>query len=258
MRKEVIGNATLYLGDCMDYMKGCEDNAFDLVFTSPPYNMRTRIRNGEYTTRETKDHFSKKYKNFHDALSIDDYYKFHKQALIEMLRISNLVLWNIQIVTGSKEAVFKLIGFFGGYIKDIIIWDKGHGQPAMHDKVLNKATELIIIFESPKSAGRYISNAKFKRGELSDIWRIKREASAAKGHSAVFPLNLCATVLNNFADNQSKVLDPFLGTGTSAIAAHYFGCEYVGIEIDEDYFNAAVRRFEKETAQSDMFGKAAK
>ena len=148
MKTEIIKNCTLHNVDCMDYMKSLPDNAFDLIVTSPPYNMRTRVRNGQYTTREKSEHFSKKYKNFDDALSIDDYFDFHSNALKQMLRISNVVIYNIQIVTGSKEALFKMIGLFNKEIKDIAIWDKGHGQPSMHEGVLNKATELILIFES--------------------------------------------------------------------------------------------------------------
>jgi site-specific DNA-methyltransferase (adenine-specific) len=100
------------------------DNSIDLIVTSPPYNMRTRVTNGKYTTRENSKHFSKKYKNFNDALSIDNYYHFHKKVINEMLRISKIIFYNIQIVTGSKEALFKIIGDFNINIKDLIIWIK--------------------------------------------------------------------------------------------------------------------------------------
>ena len=50
--------------DCLETMKRLKDKSVDLVVTSPPYNMRTRIRNGEYTTRELSEHFSKKYSHF--------------------------------------------------------------------------------------------------------------------------------------------------------------------------------------------------
>jgi site-specific DNA-methyltransferase (adenine-specific)/modification methylase len=98
--------------DLLDGFKQIPDNSIDLTVTSPPYNMRTRVRNGKYTTREKSGHFSKKYNNFDDALSIDDYFNFHSNALKEMLRISNIVIYNIQVVTGSKEALFKMIGLF--------------------------------------------------------------------------------------------------------------------------------------------------
>ena len=71
--------------DCMDYLKDCEDNAFDLCITSPPYNMRTRVRNNKYTTREKSDHFSKKYSNFDDALSIEEYFNFAQEKKVNWI-----------------------------------------------------------------------------------------------------------------------------------------------------------------------------
>ena len=169
-------------GDCLKEMKKIQDGSVDLVFTSPPYSMRTRVRNGKYTTRETGEHFSKKYSNFDDALSIDDYYEFHLSAIKEMMRVSKIVLWNFSIVTGSKEAIFRIIGELNKNIKDIIVWDKGHGQPAMHDGILNRATELIIVFKGNAKAGRYLEEFNFERGTLKDIWRIKPTRSIAPGH----------------------------------------------------------------------------
>ena len=138
MEKNIIYNE-----NCLETLSRMPDKCIDLVVTSPPYNMRTRIRNGEYTTREKSEHFSKKYKHFDDALSIDDFYSFHSEVLNELLRVSKIVCYNFQIVTGSKEAFFKIIGDFNKHIKDIIIWDKGHGQPAMHGQVLNSCYENI-------------------------------------------------------------------------------------------------------------------
>ena len=119
--------------DCLSFIKQVPDNYFDLVLTSPPYNMRLRVRNGKYTTREKGDHFSRKYKHFDDDLPIDDFYEFHKSVLSELIRASSIVLYNFQPVTGSKEAFFKIIGFFAEHIKDVVVWDKKNGQPAMHE-----------------------------------------------------------------------------------------------------------------------------
>lgn len=186
-------------GDCIEGMKILPDNSVDLIITSPPYNMRTRIRNGKYTEREKAEHQSKKYRYFHDALPIEDYYSFHKKALEEMMRISPLVFWNIQIVTGSKEAVFKLIGHFNEYLKDIIIWDKGFGEPAMHESVLNRSYEMILIFESKKSPGRAFKKCNFKKGEMPDIFRIKNRGSNLKEHGACFSEDLVWKIVDGWS-----------------------------------------------------------
>jgi len=75
-----------------------------------------------------------------------------------------------------------------------------------------------------------------------------------KVHPTQKPIILYDWLLNKFAEPNQKILDTHLGSGSSAIAAHYFGCDFVGMEIDKDYYDAAVKRFEAETAQLDIFG----
>lgn len=227
----------VFCGDCLEIMPNIPDKSIDMILTSPPYNMRTRIRNGKYTTREKSEHFSKKYKYFDDALPIDDFYDFHKKCLIEMLRISKVVIYNFQIVTGSKEAFFKMIGDFDKDIKDIIIWDKGFGQPAMHEKVLNSSYEILLILEGDKKAGRVIQNAKFKRGEMQNILRIGRGKKISNIHSACFPEELAETIIQNFSNEGDIILDPFAGSGTTLKMAKKNNRKYIGIEIVPEYID---------------------
>jgi len=237
-------------GDCLELINNI--GKLDLVFTSPPYNMRTRIRNGKYTTREKSEHFSKKYKYFDDALSIDEYYSFHKEVLEKLLTKSKIVIYNIQIVTGSKEAWFKLIGYFHKYIKDIIIWDKGNGQPAMHNNVLNRCYELLLILEKDEKAGRVIQNSVFKRGELDDIWRIKRAKNLTDKHTAIFPIELAEKVINSFSKKGDIILDCFIGSGTTAIACIKTNRNFIGIELSSEYCKIANERIQKELSQTKL------
>lgn len=237
----------IYCGDCLEVMKKIPDNSIDMVLTSPPYNMRTRIRNGKYTIREKSEHFSKKYKYFEDALPIDDFYEFHKKCLIEMLRVSKIVIYNFQIVTGSKEAFFKIIGYFHKDIKDIIIWDKGFGQPAMHEKVLNSAYEMLLILEDDKKAGRVINNSKFNRGELQNILRIGRGKKISNIHSACFPEELAETIIKNFSNKGDTILDPMIGSGTTAVSCKNLKRNFIGIEISPEYCKIAEERLKQQT-----------
>ena len=233
-------------GDCLEVMRELEDGCVDLIITSIPYNMRTRVRNGKYTTiGEKSEDFRKKYKYFDDAMSIDEYYKFHKKALFEMLRISKIVFWNISIVTGSKEAIFKIIGDFSLAIKDIIVWDKGFGLPATHDSVLNRGYELIVILESNASAGRAFKDSKFTRGTMPDIWRLGRSESSIE-HKASFPLSLPSKIIQGWSDPGAVIGDPFCGQGTTCLAAKQLGRHFIGIEIAEAYSEIARTRLVQE------------
>lgn len=245
---------TLHLGDCLPFLRGMAAGSVDAVITSPPYNMRTRIRNGEYTEREQCDHFSRKYSNFDDSMPIHEYLEFHRNVIKESLRVSGLLFINIQIVTGSKEAWFKLIGEFAEYIKDVVVWDKGEGQPAMHDAVINRGSELVLILESGKTAGRAFTKSCFSRGTMSDIWRMGRGGKGdVPGHGAVFPLSLPNKIINGWTAFGDTVLDPFMGSGTTGVACMQLGRRFLGCEISEDYFKIAERRIEQASRQTSLF-----
>ena len=250
--KVVIGNATLFRGDCMEILPTL--GKVDLTFTSPPYNMRTRVRNGEYTERETGAHFSRKYDNFHDALPVGEYYEFHKQTISMMLERSNTVMINWQVVTGSKEAWFRIMGDFCRQIKDVIIWDKGFGEPAMHENIINRGHEQILVMENGAVAGRECSHSQFGRGKMQDIWRISRTKEVIDGHSATFPVGLPSKAIQGWVQDDGVVLDPFMGSGTTGVACMNLDRKFIGIEIDERYFQIACERIERAQQQLKLFG----
>lgn len=237
---------TIYHGDNREIMPRL--GQFAAVITSPPYNMRTRIRNGEYTEREKGEHFSKKYASYHDALSVEDYYDFQNEVLKMSLEHAPMAFVNVQIVTGCKEAWFKLIGAWSKNLKDIIIWDKGEGQPAMHRSVINRGYEIIMCFEAVQTAGRAFAVSHFERGTMSDIWRLGRGGSGeVEGNTAIFPLDLPLKIMAGWTRPGDAILDPHGGSGTTARAAKDIGRKCTMIELDEKLCETAARRMSQET-----------
>ena len=226
----------IYNESCLDTLQRIPDKSIDLVVTSPPYNMNLRIRYGKYTSRQIVKEFSTKYEGFSDNLPIEDFYAFHKDVLHELLRVSSLIFYNIQIVTGSKRAFFKLIGDFSDNLKDIIVWDKGYAQPAMHEQVISKRSELLLVFDTDYPISRqFRKQGYFERGKLDDIWEIPRQRREVKNHTAIFPEALVETILDNFSKEGDVVYDPFLGTGTTAMVAKRMKRYYVGSELSSSY-----------------------
>lgn len=223
-------------GDCLNLLKKIDNDSIDIVITSPPYNMNLRIRNGKYCSRQIVKEISTKYTEFDDNLPIEEYNKFHTEVLKELLRVADLVFYNIQIVTGSKRSIFKMIGEFSDNLKEIIVWDKGHGQPAMQKQVLNRRTELILVFEKDYPISRqFRKRGKFARGTVDDIWEIKRQRNNIKNHAATFPEDLVRKIIENFSDENDTILDCFLGTGTTAVVAKKLNRNFVGMEISPKY-----------------------
>tara|TARA_B100002052_G_C15821095_1_gene570543 strand:- start:631 stop:1392 length:762 start_codon:yes stop_codon:yes gene_type:complete len=251
-KKKKIELNVIYNETCLETLKRMEDQTVDCVITSPPYNMNLRIRNGKYCSRQIVKELSTKYDGFSDNLPIEEYYEFHSSVMRELLRVSKVIFYNIQIVTGSKRSIFKMIGEFNEFLKDIIVWDKGVAQPAMQKQVLNRRSELILVFETDYPISRQYRYANFDRGTLSDIWQIKRGKKKNKNHGAVFPEELVEMIINNFTNKGEIIYDPFMGTGTTAIVAKRLGRKFIGSEIGNEYYKFSNERLGQVQSKLDL------
>jgi len=138
----------------------------------------------------------------------------------ELMRVSeNQIIWG-----GNYFDLPPTQGFF--------IWDKK--QP--HDFSLAMAEYAWSSIQKP-----------------AKMWSLSVLKEKGKIHPTQKPVELYQWLLLNNAKPDQRILDTHLGSGSSAIAAHYFGCDFVGIELDEDYYEAACKRFKQMTAQQAMF-----
>ena len=142
-----MSEAQLIQGNCLERMKEIPDGSVDMVFTSPPYNMNLRIRNGKYCSRQIVKEISTKYQAFDDNLSMEDYFEFNKAVLNECLRVSDLVFYNVQFLTGNKPALFRLMGEFHTKMKEFIVWDKINAQPAIGNGVMNSQFKCCWFYK---------------------------------------------------------------------------------------------------------------
>lgn len=189
----------IYNMDCLEGMKAMPDNSVDCVVTSPPYNYNLRIHYGEYGGISVNDH-NKYGKMFKDDLPMDEYFKWQRECIDEMLRVSKgIVFYNIQMLTGNKVALCQLLGHFADKVKEILIWDKCNAEPAMHDGVLNSMYEFIIVFDKHDAIARQFKTANFERGTLANMLRIKKNTNRQNiNHSAIFPMLLPRTIVHYF------------------------------------------------------------
>jgi site-specific DNA-methyltransferase (adenine-specific) len=120
-----------------------------------------------------------------------------------------------------------------------IVWDKDNGT--------TKFSDCELAFSSFDVALRkffYTWNGMLQGDMKNKEVRI---------HPTQKPIKLYQWLLENYAKPGQKILDTHLGSGSSAIAAHYFGVDFVGTELDKDYYDAACKRFELATAQTTLF-----
>ncbi len=199
----------------MEYMKGCEDNSFDLAIVDPPYGIGNWIpQHGKQVGKNAKDLKVE----WNDDVPSGNYFD-------EIRRVSkNQIIWGANYYNCFTD--------LGG----AVIWYKGKSNPKF-------------------SACEIASHSFYKRVDYVHInWQAGffREQFGEQIHPCQKPVKLYEWLLTNYAEKGQRILDTHLGSGSSAIAAHYFGVDFVGMEIDKDYYDAAVKRFDNETRQQTL------
>jgi len=240
----------IYNMDCLEGMRQIPDGSVDLVVTSPPYNFNLRIHYGKYGGWCDKD--PNKYGGMmNDRLPMEEYFNWQRDCINEMLRVSKgLVFYNIQMITGNKVALCKILGEFADKVKEVIIWDKKNAEPAIKEGVLNSQYEYIIVFDKANAIARQFDTFNSGRGTVSNVWQIgKNTERSIKNHSAMFPLELPSKIMRLFSNDGDLVLDPFMGAGTTAVACVNEKRHFIGFELNREYFEKACKRIDIEQRQ---------
>ena len=205
--------------DCMEYMATLPDKAFELAIVDPPYGIGIVKAIQKSTVTCTSSMF--KMTKGGDGSDFDSAIP-PKEYFYELQRVStNQIIWG-----GNYFLDFL------GATRCIVVWDKMNGTNPMAD--------AEIAWSSLNSKVRIFRMHHFSHGYGDKI------------HSCQKPVKLYKWLLQNYAKPGDRILDTHLGSGSSAIAAHYAGFDFVGCELDEDYYKAACKRFDHETKQQAM------
>lgn len=258
-----MATSEAYNMDCLDFMATLQDECVDLTVTSPPYD-NMRDYNG---------------------------YTFDwKTTIMQLYRITKRgggVVWvvNDQTVNGSetgtsfRQALHAVECGFN--LHDTMIWDKGCTSfpdtnrylPCFEfmfvfSKGAPKTTNMICdrpnLYAGLKAHGTWrqadgstkpcTSKTVYEDfGRRFNVWRLPPEKNNTTGHPAVFPMKLAKDHIVSWSNEGDMVFDPFLGSGTTRIAAYDTNRNFMGAEISKEYFDAEEKRFKEHTAQTRMF-----
>jgi site-specific DNA-methyltransferase (adenine-specific) len=232
-----------YLGDCVKIMKEFSPNSVDLVFADPPFNIGI------------------KYDKYNDNLSYDEYYKWSENWIAETHRILKKD-GSIYIAIGDEFAaeinvILKRTGF---YFRNWIVWYYTFGQNQR--KKFNRSHTHILYFTKDKdkfkfnsetiripSARQLIYNDKraHPQGKVpDDVWEFSRVCGTFKErlgeHPCQMPESLLERIIKTSSDIGDIVLDPFGGTGTTAMVAKKLKRNYITMEISENYYEVIIKR----------------
>lgn len=210
--------------DCMEYMAGLPDKAFDLAIVDPPYGIG--MDNSNKRTKPSRPNSYTEYPDFRYHVSKWDEKYPDEIYFREIFRVSkNQIIWGANYFCEHLPSG-----------KGWIFWDKDNGLG-------NCFSDGEFAFSSKGVQSRYFKCSAFN-GLNGGKDRI---------HPTQKPVKLYEWLLTNYAKPGQRILDTHLGSGSSAIAAHNLGFDFVGIEIDADYYATACKRCEQHKAQGLLF-----
>lgn len=236
-----------YNMDCMDGMKQFPDKSVDCIVTSPPYNLGgdfhtfvggKRVTYGDYNT-------------YRDSLTEEDYQKWQVLMLEECFRVlkdDGVMFYNHKnrIVNGSVISPFEWINKSRFNILQVIVLNLKSTANVDKRRFFPVHELLFVLSKSNKT--------KLNNNEcITDVWEMKKVSRKESGHPATFHIDLPKRCILASTKENDLVLDPFMGSGTTAVACVNTNRNYIGFELDKDYFNKATERLELVKAQMSVF-----
>ena len=221
-------------GDSLSVMREMPDSSVDLVVTSPPYNLKNSTGNGMKDGRGGKwsnASLINGYKDHADCMPHSEYAAWQHQCLLEMFRLlkdDGAIFYNHKwrVQAGLLQDRSDIVT--GLPVRQIIIWRRKGGINFNKGYFL-PTYEVIYMICKPKFALAKGANS------YGDIWEFTQEMN--NPHPAPFPVALIERIVGS--TNAQVVLDPFMGSGTTAIAAQNLGRKFIGIELSREYIDLA-------------------
>ena len=215
-------------GDCLEVMKNIPDKHIDLIVTDPPYLIKYKTN-----YRKNKSH------DFCSEILNDDNYELIHKYIIECYRIlkddkAMYMFCNCNHVDYFKQELEKA----GFNIKNMIIWVKNNWTAGDLRAQFGKQYEILFLVNK----GRCLFNGK----RITDIWKFNRVIGKGQYHQNQKPLDLIKLCIEKHSNKGDLVFDGFMGSGTTGVACKELNRNFIGIELDDKYFNIAKERINKE------------
>lgn len=252
----------IHLGNCIDLLKELPDESIDVVVTSPPYNLRNQLSteiNKENRDKQPKvvnkkhgegdNEWAKKsklinegYDNYNDCLPHNVYVKQQRELLTQLLRLikkDGAIFYNHKwrVLDGILQTRSDIVEGFP--VRQIIIWDRFTGITRTN-RFFMPVYEVVYLItkEDFKLLNDEVIN-------YTDIWRLSVDGS--NPHPAPFPASFVHKCVSSCVEKGSNkiILDPYMGSGTTAVVAESWGCRFIGMDVSEKYIDMANKRIEK-------------
>ena len=261
----------IYNEDCLETMKAhIDEKSVDLVLTSPPYNIS---RAGSVLEASGDTYPSTRYDGFNDTRTAEEYIEWTIgifRGFERVLKPNGCILYNMSYATDVQFQSSMMYLVIAEIVKrteftvaDTIVWKKRSAVP--NNKSRNKLTricEFVYVFcrkseyETFKSAKENLGPDKSGQTVYGNVMNFL-EAPNIDGctdiHKATYSTSLCRKLLKIYAEEGGTIYDPFMGTGTTAIASIDHKCNYIGSEISKRYCDYAGGRVAIRMSEPTLF-----
>lgn len=233
----IIGDATLYCGDAREIVPAIDK--VSMIATDLPY----KLESGGNTTGEMGGKFDKKnYDNSGNIIDCDVEFSEIMPLMAACLDHGHAYFMVNNRYVAQCENTALAAGF---RFHNWLVWDKSTGTP--NRWYMKNCEFTLFVF---RGAARYINDCGSRQ--------LIRCPNVMGGvHDTQKPVELFEHYIGNSTQRGDLVLDPFMGSGTTGVAAVNLGRKFIGIEKDERHFANAVDRIRSETSQRSLFGEAA-
>lgn len=223
-------NYRLIQGDCLEKFKEIQDESISALITDPPYNI-SRKNNFKTMGRAGID-FGEWDKDF-------DLISWINLASSKIKKSGNIVIFNDWKNMSYITEALELNGF---EVKDLIRWEKSNPMPRNRDRRF--ITDYEVAVWAVKKGGKWTFNRideKYERPliKCGITSKSEKEFGQHPTQKPIYVMKWCVERLSNVGD---IILDPFMGVGSTGVACLETGRKFIGIELDEHYYNIAVNR----------------
>ena len=235
----------IYQGDCREIIRGLENNSIDLVVTSPPYNVGVD------------------YGQYEDSIPMPDYRLMVKDLFVVLdCKVKNTGRVCINVSLKNENGIVDIPSIIKEEADNIgweqrfeIIWNKGSSEsssawgswrsPSSPRPIFNH--EYILVFDvgdEKKESEKTLEKEEFME-YVKSVWNITPETSSE--HPAPFPKEIPRRLIKLNSYKGDVVLDPFIGSGTTAVVAEKLNRDWIGIDLNKDYVEMSYDRIDDET-----------
>ena len=232
-----------------DYRAVLRDVCADLIFTSPPYNIGSKQARADGHRKHGR-YDPKSYgaiRDYPDTVPEPEYQDQQAAFLIwaaDHLTEHGVLVYNHKPRRRNGTMIYPAEWFLRLEVRarltlvEEVIWDRGSTHNHA-DRLMWPQTERLYVFHRADGPYRFLNTAELP--QRSDVWRIKLNSQATRGHACPFAVELAQAVIAAWSQPGDLVCDPYLGSGTTALAAIGLGRRFVGAEILEKYHRQAER-----------------